>query len=135
MKFFALVAAAAASKSQFPSFDTFHANCQMTHTIAQDCGNVYPILDSALKNGFKDPAGGDYALKEDGLNDYVWVTRTTPVKHYVDDIIFELSSVSGGCAVNMRSRSETLSVYDYSTNYCNRWEGKTTTWLTYKSTT
>ena len=108
-----------AAKSDFPSFDSFHANCQMSHLIAQDCQNVYPVIDSSLKNGFKDPAGGDYQLKEDSLDDYVWVTRTTPVHKYVDDVLFEFTSDPKGCMVNMKSKSEPLSYYDYATNYCN----------------
>ena len=122
MKFATIVAAAGvanAAKSDFPSQDSFHAYCAMTHTIKQDCQNVYPVIESTIKNGFADPSKGDYALKEDGLNDYVWATRTTPVKKYVDDVLFEFVSSSEGCQVNMKSKSETLSYYDYSTNYCN----------------
>ena len=91
----------------------------MSHVIAQDCQNVYPVIDTVLKNGFADPSKGTYDLKEDALNDYVWVTRTTPVKKYVDDVLFEVASDPKGCSINMKSRSETLSYYDYATNYCN----------------
>jgi hypothetical protein len=49
------------------------------------------------------------------------MTRTTPVKKYVDDIAFEFSQTGADCLVKARSRSQTLSYYDYATNYCNMW--------------
>ena len=121
MKFIALVAAAGvanAAKTEFPAFDTFHAHCEMSHIIKQDCQNVYPVLDSTLKN-FADPARGTYTIKEDALNDYVWTTRLTSGKKYTDDVIFELEADTAGCKVAMKSRSQSLSYIDYNTNYCN----------------
>jgi len=58
------------------------------------------------------------------------VTRTTPTKHYVDDIEFTLTpgksnsayNVGGEtCTIMAKSRSESLSYLDYDTNYCNMW--------------
>jgi hypothetical protein len=39
------------------------------------------------------PAKGDYEFKEGDDSEYIWVTRTTPVHHYVDDVIFEAYTV------------------------------------------
>lgn len=68
-----------------------------------------------------DPGKGIYDFKEQGKNEYIWVTRTTPVKKYVDDIIFEFEQKGKDCEVYARSRSQSLSYYDYATNYCNMW--------------
>ena len=65
-----------------------------------------------------DPAGGIYAVHKETLNKSVWVTRTTPTKHYVDDIMFSLSGTAS-CSITAKSRSQTTSYYDYDTNYCN----------------
>ena len=119
MKFAALIGLAAAAKSDFPAFDSLHANCQLEIKFNSDCGTVYKVLENTATKG-TDISGGLYELKEDGANDFFWVTRTTPVKHYVDDIIFEVKGAqNGGCTVSSRSRSQTLSYYDYNTNYCN----------------
>ena len=44
----------------------------------------------------------------------------------MDDILFDFVSSSddftkGSCTVKAKSRSQTLSYYDYNTNYCNMW--------------
>ena len=117
----ALVAAAAADS--FPSFDALHANCAMKAFYPNEaCPTTYTNMRNVIiswKNG--DPGKGLYDIKEEKEGSYIWVTRTTPVKRYVDDIIFEFSNNWSGCNVSSRSRSQSLSYYDYSTNYCNMW--------------
>ena len=71
-------------------------------------------------------AGGIYAMWTATEEESLWVTRTTPTKHYVDDIIFDYFGNPAdfevkGCTVQGRSRSRTLSYYDYDTNFCNMW--------------
>ena len=40
----------------------------------------------------------------------------------MDDIIFEMKAInSSACTVSSKSRSQTLSYYDYDTNFCNQW--------------
>lgn len=47
-------------------------------------------MESTIKKFTPEPdAKGTYAIKESSPNNYIWATRTTPVKKYVDDIIFE----------------------------------------------
>ena len=118
-----IASVAIASKSDFPSFDSLHANCALSATFADDCSTVFANIESTVKSfSAGGPSKGLYAIKEEGSGDYVWTTRTTPVSKYVDDIIFEVVSGSnGGCTVNGKSKSESLSYYDYSTNYCNMW--------------
>ena len=120
----ALVAGAAADISQFPSFDAFHANCAMDVTyLGQSCPTVYANMKNLLTEyAAGDPGKGIYKFIDQKENTYFWMTRTTPVKKYVDDIAFEFSTdASGDCVVKSRSKSQSLSYYDYSTNYCNMW--------------
>ena len=117
-----LAAAVNASASNFPKFDSFHANCGMDVFFATPCDALYGEIDLTIRSWTEGgPSDGLYAVYEESAGDYVWSTRTTPVKHYVDDQIFELTASSAGCAVSAKSRSQSLSQYDYSTNYCNMW--------------
>lgn len=109
--------------SKFPSFDAFHANCAIDVTYAgQQCSSVFDSLKTVLTQFQGGDAGkGVYAFVDQKEDTYFWTTRTTPVKKYVDDIAFELSQVGGDCVVKSRSKSQSLSYYDYSTNFCNMW--------------
>lgn len=119
----ALVAAVSASINNFPSFDALHANCAMRAVYpGEACSTTYSNMRAVIlgwKSG--DPGKGLYDIKEESANNYIWVTRTTPVKRYVDDISFQFASTSAGCQVSSKSRSQSLSYYDFSTNYCNMW--------------
>ncbi len=117
----ALLASAFASKDKFPSFDSMHANCAMQVIYkGQQCSATFSTLEAKIKTLTPEPnAQGTYAIVESAQNDYIWTTRETPTKHYVDDIIFEFKQSGSDCVVNSRSRSQTLSYYDYETNYCN----------------
>ena len=87
----------------------------------QECGTVLTALESKIKTLTPDPQSkGLYSIKEDG-SDYVWTQRETPTKHYIDDIIFETEASNGDCLITSKSKSETLSYYDYETNFCNMW--------------
>lgn len=109
--------------SKFPSFDAFHANCAIDVTYAgKQCSSVFASLKAVLTQFQAGDVGkGVYAFVDQKQDTYFWTTRTTPVKKYVDDIAFELSQVGGDCVVKSRSKSQSLSYYDYSTNFCNMW--------------
>lgn len=107
------------SADKFPAFDTFHAHCAMTTTLSASCSDVYAALNKTVQTPSWDPANGVYAVKQEVAGSSIWVTRTTPTKHYVDDIEFLLTAKGDTCEVSAKSRSETLSYYDYNTNYCN----------------
>ena len=111
----ALLAAVQAAK--FPDFDSLHANCAMHTLVSSTCDQAYSTFQNTLTN-FADPAGGLYAFVEKDPN-MIWVTRTTPVKKYVDDIEFTFTNKGAQCQIDAKSRSQTLSYYDYDTNYCN----------------
>merc|ERR1712127_167054 len=106
------------SADSFPSFDSLHANCAMQTTIAASCADTYAALGKTVASPSWDPAHGLYAVHQEVENKSIWVTRTTPTKHYVDDIEFVLTDSGSSCSVSAKSRSETLSYYDYDTNYC-----------------
>ena len=84
-------------------------------------------MKDAVETWHPEPkANGTYALWDVTEEESIWVTRTTPVKKYVDDIMFEYFGnpddfQEKGCTVKAKSRSQTLSYYDYDTNFCNMW--------------
>ena len=120
MKFSLLATAVLAKESDFPSFSSLHAHCQMTVPLTSTCDAAQAAITTQVGTMSPGVSGGLYAIKEQANDSYVWVTRTTPVKKYVDDIIFEFPASSDGvCAVTAKSQSQTLSYYDYDTNYCN----------------
>ena len=72
-------------------------------------------------------AGGSYSIWSATEEEQIWAVRETPVHHYKDDILFNYHPKNGedfsapGCTVEAKSRSQSFSIYDYSTNYCNMW--------------
>ena len=112
----------------FPSFDSFHAHCAMSVTFAdKSCQDAYNVMKDRIEAWTPEPlAGGVYKLYDAIEDERIWATRTTPKKHYVDDILFEYFGDSKdfqakGCTVSAKSRSQSLSYYDYDTNFCNMW--------------
>ena len=138
MKAFAcatLATAALAAKSDFPKDDAFHADC---HVNAQfngtQCADLFTAIDKEIRAWNSDttsPAQGVYTLKEESANDYIWSTRLTKNKKYTDDQLFEFTSNSSGCDVTGHSRSQSMSYYDYSVNFCNLWNVYDKLGLTY----
>ena len=51
----------------------------------------------------------------------VWATRLTANQEYIDDIMWTTVGAGGNnsCTVTARSRSQSLSWYDFSVNFCN----------------
>lgn len=122
--FFGLLAlTVSADIPDFPSFDFAHAHCAMQVTyLGKDCKDMFVSLNNLLTEYQQgDPGKGIYAFHDIEINNYFWVTRTTPVRKYVDDIAFEFVDGCDGCSIWARSRSQSLSYYDYSTNFCNMW--------------
>ena len=120
-----LAAIALASKSQFPKDDAFHADCHVNAQFdGKACADLFTAFDSEMRiwnDPTKSPAGGSYSVKEETAVDYIWATRLTRDKKYTDDILFEFTTNTAGCAVTGHSRSQSMSVYDYSVNFCNQW--------------
>ena len=112
----------------------FHAHCGLEITVNNTiCMDVYTMIIDETKNrsGFGtdckySDAGNEfcgYIFKETTSDLKIHLQHETPVKHYVDDIYFQFQGYTTDkiniCKVNGLSQSETISVYDYDTNYCN----------------
>lgn len=109
----------------FPKDDSFHADCHVSATFdGVSCDSLYALIDNEIRSwgsSTTSPAGGSYSLYEEESDVYVWSTRLTKNGQYTDDQIFELTSTNAGCTVAGHSRSQSMSVYDYSVNFCNLW--------------
>ena len=119
------VAGATAVATDFPRFDSMHAHCAMNVTFeGVTCNSLYQLVDyqvRAFENGDKCSQPGFYGVFEENESSYVWSTRETANKKYVDDQLFEFTQSGNTCQVAAKSRSQSLSYYDYSVNYCNMW--------------
>ena len=118
MKFATLALVAGASA--FPSFDSFHAHCALTFDVQGSCADAYTAMDNMVKTN-ADPASpkGTYSAKQETAGKYLWSQRKTANGKYIDDVDFTFADSNGNCKVSARSRSETLSYYDYNVNFCN----------------
>ena len=114
----------------FPNFGPLRAKCALSvNFYGKGCSDVYQTIRSTVESYNPEPSnpgpGGTYALIGAIDGQTVRATRTTPVKKFVDDIIFEAQSPEqsngDGCTIKARSRSQTPSVKDFGTNFCNMW--------------
>ena len=118
MKF--AIAALIGAVSAFPSFDSFHAHCQIEVSVDMSCDDAIASLSDYVKSG-KDEASppGKYAIhQEDGS--MVWATRRTANDKYTDDVMWQKGDgTANTCTITAKSRSQSLSYYDYNVNFCN----------------
>ena len=122
MKFTTLTALVASASAGFPGFDSFHAHCQFETTVDKSCAETYTTLQKVLTDfseNNKDPARGFYSKKEEDVNKTLWYTRLTSGKKYTDDMEYLFTDAGSSCKITGKSRSQSLSYYDYQTNYCN----------------
>ena len=81
-----LAGLAVADPSDFPKFDMMHANCAMQVDFPLDCTSLWVQMNAELENwATGGPSQGIYAIYEESEPSYIWTTRTTPIKKYVDD--------------------------------------------------
>ena len=120
MKFSALAATLGLAQAGFPSFDSFHAHCQIDYTVDASCADTYSLFDSTLTD-FVDIASpkGTYKPKSKSAPTEIWNTRLTANGKYTDDVRFNFKDNGAKCDITAQSRSQSLSYYDYSVNYCN----------------
>ncbi len=107
-----------------PSSSAFlYASCQTTASAASNCDAVrYEML--ARINGqyaqWHDPHNnGTYSIIKDQPGSTLELQRRTGDNKYTDKINFAFEDKDGSCIVRGCSRSQTTSVADFSTNYCN----------------
>merc|ERR1719329_550306 len=122
MKFFALAALLGlASADNFPGFDSFHAHCQTDVTVDAPCDKAIGDLASFIQAN-KDIASppGQYKLVQSQDGRMTWATRLTANGKYTDDVMWQTSAgTANSCSITAKSRSQSLSVYDYNVNFCN----------------
>ncbi len=124
MRSFAAIALLGAvyGQTDFPDCDFLHADCSFDVAFPfATCKDVYTRIYSIANEFLPGPANGTYSIHDAVEGDYVWATRTTPVSKYVDDILFKFEESDNDCIIHGKSRSQSLSIYDYDTNYCNLW--------------
>ena len=124
MKFAALALIAGVSADKFPGFDSFHASCQFETVSDKSCAETYATLQGVLSDfetNLTDPARGFYKQHQVAESSQLWYTRVTSGKKYTDDMEYILTDDAAGCKITGNSRSQSLSYYDYYTNYCNNY--------------
>merc|ERR1712076_339538 len=111
--------------------DPFHASCSVKWTLSESCASAQEKIinqmilwdneDCGTKPGDSSPHGQKCLYKHTGTNGAVTEgTHTTPIHRYVDDLTFTfIEGDSPTCLVDAFSQSETLSLLDFGTNYCN----------------
>ena len=79
------------------------------------CAETYKILEKTLLSldPDHDPAHGTYTKYETKENEELWFTRLTGGKKYTDDMEYILSDDGDFYNVTGKSRSQSLSYYDY----------------------
>jgi len=109
--------------------DPFHAECSVKWTLSESCESAQEKIinqmilwdneDCGTQPGDDKPHGQKCLYKHTGTEGLTTTgTHTTPLHRYVDDLTFTF--VPGdGCLVDAYSVSETLSLLDFGTNYCN----------------
>jgi len=111
--------------------DLFHAECYVDWTVSIDCANAQTKIvqqindwdneDCGTKPGDTEPHGQKCLykhLRDEGIMTYG--THTTPIARYIDDIDFTFETQNdGSCFIKGHSKSQTLSLLDFGTNYCN----------------
>jgi len=127
--FIILLSSLALVSAAVPFRDLLHAECSVKWTLSESCESAQEKIinqmilwdneDCGTKPGDNSPHGQKCLYKHTGTTGLETTgTHTTPIHRYVDDLTFTF--VPGdGCLVDAHSISETLSLLDYGTNYCN----------------
>jgi len=113
---------------QCPGSDSFvHAGVKVTTTASTTCDLVKTEMTSRINgaDGWKDPHnGGIYSILSQNAAELKTQRTTNPAKAvggkvYVDKQVFSFTDNSDGtCKIEACSESQSTSVKDFSTNYC-----------------
>ena len=110
----------------FPTGNFGHANCNLVYktAVGTTCAELEKQVQHNVDTFKPEPeAKGIYEAEQchegDKEGDYVWANRLTGDRKYTDDVTINFYQEADYCRVVGFSRSRVLSVYDYSTNYCN----------------
>merc|ERR1711862_1040666 len=124
-----LLSSLALVSAAVPPRDLLHAECSVKWTLSESCESAQEKIinqmilwdneDCGTKPGDDKPHGQKCLYKHTGTEGLVTTgTHTTPIHRYVDDLTFTFVP-EDVCIIEAHSISETLSVLDYGTNYCN----------------
>eukprot|EP00928_Gymnodinium_smaydae_P066613 TRINITY_DN4959_c0_g2_i1.p1 TRINITY_DN4959_c0_g2~~TRINITY_DN4959_c0_g2_i1.p1 ORF type:complete len:512 (+),score=54.02 TRINITY_DN4959_c0_g2_i1:75-1610(+) len=106
----------------------FHASLQVTASVNASCANVLNemVARASHQNGWVDPHnGGNYSVISSSSSELRTQRTTNPLKAvggnmYTDKQVFVLTEDgSGHCKIEGCSESQGVSLFDFSTNYCN----------------
>ena len=100
-----------------------HAKCELALTFSDACADVASeiLLRISGTDGWQDPHNrGTYSVTASSASQIDGERVTGDGTNYLDKFKFMLAAgASGGCEVTACSESQSPSVLDYSTNYCN----------------
>ena len=90
-----------------------HAHCALSVTFPDvSCLQAFNKMKDAVETWHPEPNGanGTYAVWDVVEEEYIWATRTDPIKTYIADILFEFFGnpddiQDEGCTINAKSRS------------------------------
>ena len=110
----------------FPTNNMGHAHCQMTFEskTSLPCSEAFSEVYGNVDAWKPEPdAGGIYQLKQCNDDDavtYIWSERLTGDQKYTDDVLLTFTEQADGhCHIEGFSRSQSMSYWDYYTNFCN----------------
>ena len=101
-----------------------YAECQIEVNFEEKCDVVAKEIDSRI-NGQSDKwydphNNGTYTATSIWTNGQIEISRVTGDNKYTDKMIFGLTDwYDGTCAMTACSRSQTFSILDFGTNFCN----------------
>ncbi len=109
----------------FPTNNLGHAHCSLEFESKSTlpCAAAFQEVYNNVEAWKPEPdAGGIYELKscnDDAETTYIWAERLTGDKKYTDDVVLTFTDNGDHCHIEGFSRSQSMSYWDYYTNFCN----------------
>jgi hypothetical protein len=101
------------------SSSTVHAKCKMEVSFTNSCEEVMTEMTSRVNSDWVDPHNAGVYSLSNTTETYLAGQRVTGDKKYTDLFDFKFTTTDSGCKVEACSESQTFSIKDFSTNYCN----------------
>jgi hypothetical protein len=95
-----------------------HAHCGLTWQATVSCSKFIGFLAKEITAFSCTVCQEKNYTMVARTNTTITALHTTPVAKYVDDLSFTATQSGASCSVDAFSISRTLSLYDYSTNFC-----------------
>eukprot|EP01061_Rhynchopus_euleeides_P016858 TRINITY_DN2819_c0_g2_i2.p2 TRINITY_DN2819_c0_g2~~TRINITY_DN2819_c0_g2_i2.p2 ORF type:complete len:166 (+),score=55.84 TRINITY_DN2819_c0_g2_i2:61-558(+) len=100
-----------------------HASCEVTATVNGTCAEALAeaVVRMQGKNGWTDPHnGGNYSVTSQTTTEINGKRLTGKAPHYEDHFTMKFEGSGSICTIVSCSKSQSTSVLDFSTNYCNQ---------------